>query len=63
MINRLKKNDSFCVLPWIEYHSNTEGNRFFCCFSKVPLTDEKSTNIIRQKILNNEKHENEIKSC
>jgi len=55
MINRLKKNDSFCVLPWIEYHSNTEGNRFFCCFSKVPLTDEKSTNIIRQKILNNEK--------
>lgn len=55
MINRLRKNDTFCVLPWIEYHSRIDGNQYLCCHSNVPLTDETSTNIIRQKILNNEK--------
>lgn len=55
MINRLKKGDTFCVLPWIEYHSSTDGNQYFCCYSTVPLINETSANLIRQKTLNNEK--------
>jgi sulfatase maturation enzyme AslB (radical SAM superfamily) len=55
MINRLKKGDTFCVFPWIAYHSKTDGKQYFCCYSNVPITDEAFTNITRQKILNNEK--------
>ena len=55
MISRLKKGNTFCVLPWIAYHTKTDGNQYFCCDSGIPLDDEKLTNITRQKILNNEK--------
>jgi len=55
MISRLKKGNTFCVLPWIEYHTRTNGNQYFCCYAKVPIGTEESAAITRQKILNNEK--------
>jgi len=55
MISRLKKGNTFCVLPWIEYHTRTDGDQYFCCYAKAPVGTEESATITRQKILNNEK--------
>lgn len=55
MISRLKKGNTFCVLPWIEHHTRTDGNQYFCCYAMAPIGTEESVAITRQKILNNEK--------
>ena len=55
MISRLKKGNTFCVLPWIEHHTRTDGNQYFCCYAKAPIGTKESAAITRQKILNNEK--------
>ena len=55
MISRLKKGNTFCVLPWIEYHTRTDGNQYFCCYAKAPIGTDESAATTRQKILNNEK--------
>jgi MoaA/NifB/PqqE/SkfB family radical SAM enzyme len=54
MISRLKKGNTFCVLPWIEYHTRTDGEQYFCCWAEKSVGSEKAAAATRQQILNNE---------
>lgn len=54
MISRLKKGNTFCVLPWIEYHTRTDGRQYFCCWATKPLASEHEAALARQEILNNQ---------
>lgn len=53
MISRLKKGNTFCVLPWIEYHTRTDGRQYFCCWATKPFDSEHDATAARQEILNN----------
>jgi MoaA/NifB/PqqE/SkfB family radical SAM enzyme len=33
----LKKDNGFCVLPFIERHRGTDGKEYFCCYSRTPI--------------------------
>jgi hypothetical protein len=46
------KNKAFCVLPFIEKFQNLNGNQYLCCYSSVPLTDNKIE--LAEKIYNGE---------
>lgn len=52
---------TFCVLPWIEKFKTLQGNEQFCCWSKIKINDS-DTNLLRQKIWNNQKIEH-CQSC
>lgn len=53
MIKNLQYGDSFCVLPWIENFTNMDGQKYFCCWSSIPL--ESNENEIRQQIWDGKK--------
>lgn len=46
---------TFCVLPWIEEHTNLSGNKQFCCWSDKIVNNKDHANSLRQKIWNKEK--------
>ena len=37
----MKNNKSFCILPWIHTHLNTEGDVFPCCVSWTPQRESR----------------------
>lgn len=57
MMHRLKRGDTFCVLPWIHSFQNLDNKHYFCCHSNLSISDPTSneTESLRQKIWDGEK--------
>jgi len=58
LLQKLKKGESFCALPWVEDFWYIDGKKYFCCMSDVPLIDKQSSDALREKIWAGEKVEN-----
>jgi organic radical activating enzyme len=49
----LKFGQKFCVYPFVHYHVNTNKQRYICCKSQIPVTEDRLKDI-RSLMLNND---------
>lgn len=49
--DKILKNDSFCILPWIHLHSSTTGNSGPCCIAQSARHDQGHGNSKKHSLL------------